>query len=179
MRTLLAVAVVLCIGEFAHAAEPAWTKECAAVEEDDARLACYDARNPPNKRSAIQASSPAATATVRAPATAQATVPATAMPATPATSAATPSKDFGLPPQPQPAANTPDPDLVARVDTVSQRLTGELLLKLDNGQSWVQAQRKSNVIIKAGERVSIARGSFGGYLLSSDSGATMRVRRLQ
>jgi hypothetical protein len=54
-----------------------------------------------------------------------------------------------------------------------------LLLKLDNGQSWVQAQRKSGVNIKAGERVSIAQGAFGGYLLRSDSGVSMRVRRLE
>lgn len=69
--------------------------------------------------------------------------------------------------------------MVARVDSVSEKLTGELLLKLDNGQSWLQAQRKAGVRIKAGDRVTISRGTLGGYLLSSDSGATMRVRRLQ
>jgi hypothetical protein len=69
--------------------------------------------------------------------------------------------------------------MVARVDSVSERLTGELLLKLDNGQSWLQAQRKPGVHIEAGDRVTISRGKLGGYLLSSDSGATMRVRRLQ
>ena len=68
---------------------------------------------------------------------------------------------------------------MAHVASVSERLTGEVLLKLDNGQSWTQAQRKSGVVIKAGERVSIARGAFGGYLLRSDSGVTMRVRRLE
>ena len=70
-------------------------------------------------------------------------------------------------------------DLVARVDSVSEKLTGELLLKLDNGQSWLQAQRKPGVVIKAGERVTISRGALGAWLLSSDSGATMRVKRLQ
>jgi hypothetical protein len=93
------------------------------------------------------------------------------------------SADFGLT---EPRKREPDPakaaeatELVARVASVSQRLTGELLLKLDNGQSWAQAQRKSGVPLKAGERVSISRGAFGGYLLRSDAGVSMRVRRLE
>ena len=145
-------AAVCCGGDFAHAAAPAWAAECALQDEDAARLACYDSRNPPKKNTARAQTSPPVV---------------------------TPDKDFGLPPKPEPTAKTVEPNLVARVDTVSQRLTGELLLKLDNGQSWTQATRNSSVIIRAGERVTIARGSFGGYLLSSDSGATMRVRRLQ
>jgi hypothetical protein len=145
------VAAVIGGGDLAHAAAPAWAAECALEDEDATRLACYDSRNPPKKNSARAQSSPPVT----------------------------PDKDFGLPPQPEPAEKSAEPNLVAQVETVSQRLTGELLLKLDNGQSWIQATRKSTVIIKAGERVTIARGSFGGYLLSSDSGATMRVRRLQ
>jgi len=146
------VVAVVSGGNFAHAAEPTWAAECASVDEDAARLACYDSRNPPKKNAARAPSSPPSV---------------------------TPDKDFGLPPTPAPATHNAEPNLVARVETVSQRLTGELLLKLDNGQSWVQATRRSTVIIKPGERVTIARGSFGGYLLSSDSGATMRVRRLQ
>jgi hypothetical protein len=89
-----------------------------------------------------------------------------------------PDANFGLAERPAPAAAKPA-ELVALVESVSERTGGELLLKLDNGQSWVQTVRKAGTRIKAGERVTIARGAFGGYLLSSDSGATMRVRRLQ
>jgi hypothetical protein len=97
--------------------------------------------------------------------------------------AAAPRNDFGLTEQRDrksaKAKAAEATDLIAHVASVSQKLTGELLLKMDNGQSWAQAQRDSSVFIKAGERVTISRGTFGGYLLRSDSGVTMRVRRLE
>lgn len=102
--------------------------------------------------------------------------------ATPASAPPTaPGADFGLAQQRarEAAKAAESADLVAHVASVSEKLSGELLLKLDNGQSWTQAVRKSDVFIKPGERVTISRGSFGGYLLRSDSGATMRVRRLE
>jgi hypothetical protein len=160
-------------GNFASAAAPSWASECAAMDDDAARLACYDARNPPRKNAA-RAQKPSAT------------LPAASTgPTAPSAAPRAPSdKDFGLAEQREQesarAAKAAEPaELVARVDAVSEKLTGELLLKLDNGQSWIQAQRKAGVQVKAGERVTISRGALGGYLLSSDSGATMRVRRLQ
>lgn len=159
------------------------------MDDNATRLACYDSRNPPNKSAArtqgsasraAKASVPATAADVPAP-PANAPPPAASAPATPA-SRAEPGSDFGLTQKREwEAAKTKaaEPDLIAQVASVSEKLTGELLLKLDNGQSWVQAQRKSDVFIKAGEHVTISRGTFGGYLLSSDSGATMRVRRLE
>ena len=177
----------------AQAAAPAWAAECAAQDDDAARLACYDSHNAPRKA--------AAKAQGSAPAIAQDSVPAkvrgSAPPSTPGSAAAkaqdsataqaqgaapqaAPGKDFGLPKHESAPPQAAEPaDLIAHVASVSPRLTGELLLKLDNGQSWVQAQRKSGVNIKAGERVSIAQGAFGGYLLRSDSGVSMRVRRLE
>jgi hypothetical protein len=150
-------------GNFALAAAPSWASECAAMDDDAARLACYDVRNPPRKNAARAQNAPATP---------------------PAAPRAPSDRDFGLTEQREQeaarAARKEEPtELVARVDSVSERLTGELLLKLDNGQSWIQAQRKAGVHIKAGERVTISHGTLGGYLLSSDSGATMRVRRLQ
>ena len=168
------VAVLMMSGStVAHAATPvpAWAAECAERDNDAARLACYDSQNPPRKKAAKTQSS--------------ATPPAPAQTAAPRASAppAAPPDDFGLSESRKRESAPPPPaepaELVASVASVSQRLTGELLLKLDNGQSWVQAQRNSAVRIKAGERVSIARGAFGGYLLHSDSGASMRVRRLE
>ena len=150
--------------DVAHAAAPAWASECAMLDDDAARLACYDSRNPPHKNATRTQSSVA-----HPPSPASAPAPRV-----------TPDKDFGLAEQESARKKATEPtDMVARVDSVSQRLSGELLLKLDNGQSWVQTQRNSGVLIKAGERVTISRGALGGYLLSSDSGTTMRVRRLQ
>jgi hypothetical protein len=168
-------------GNLASAAAPSWASECAATDDDAARLACYDARNPPRK-SAARTQKPAATPPAASTAPAVPAAPGAApAPAVPRTLS---DKDFGLAEQREQesarAAKAAEPaGLVARVDSVSEKLTGELLLKLDNGQSWIQAQRKAGVHIKAGERVTISRGALGGYLLSSDSGATMRVRRLQ
>ncbi|MEJ1964878.1 MAG: hypothetical protein WDO56_26430 [Gammaproteobacteria bacterium] len=139
------------------------------MDDKAARLACYDSHNPPHKSAArTQGSAPPA---ARANATAA------------AASRTEAGSDFGLTPkrEPEPAREgAAEPtDLIALVASVSARATGELLLKLDNGQTWVQAQRKPGAFIKANERVTIARGTFGGYLLSSDSGVTMRVRRLE
>ena len=185
----------------AQAAAPAWAAECAAQDDDAARLACYDSHNAPRKAAAKAQGSASANAQGSAPAIAQDSVPAkvrgSAPPSTPGSAAAkaqdsataqaqgaapqaAPGKDFGLPKHESAPPQAAEPaDLIAHVASVSPRLTGELLLKLDNGQSWVQAQRKSGVNIKAGERVSIAQGAFGGYLLRSDSGVSMRVRRLE
>jgi hypothetical protein len=202
MRALLIALLALGGSDIARAATaPAWAAECAKLDDDAARLACYDVRNPPHKSAARNqnATAPAVAATARTPAPGLTTAsgPASARtaaaapaPASPAAAAltsappavpapsATPDANFGLAERPAPAAAKPA-NLVAMVDSVSERAGGELLLKLDNGQSWVQAQRKAGARIKAGEHVTIARGAFGGYLLSSDSGATMRVRRLQ
>jgi hypothetical protein len=157
----------LSCGGLAYAAAPPWASECALLDDDAARLTCYDGHNPPHK-------SLATAQTPQRP-------PASNAPAAPAASRNAANDSFGRVAQSdsdntKPAEPT---DMIARVDSVSERLTGELLLKLDNGQSWLQAQSKRGVHIKAGERVTISRGALGGYLLSSDSGATMRVRRLQ
>jgi hypothetical protein len=161
IRAFLVAAFVGCCGDFAQAAAPQWADECAAMDDDAARLACYDSHNPPHK-SAVRTQGPAAS--TKAPEA-----------ASHAPTSATNARE-----RPAPEARAPEPaELTARVDAVSKKVTGELLLKLDNGQSWVQAQRKAGVLIKPGERVTIAPGTFGGYLLSSDSGATMRVRRLE
>ena len=153
--------------DLACAAAPPWASECARLDDDAARLACYDGRNPPNKSVARGPSAQAPTA-AKPPATAAAQ----------AESRDVAENHFGKPPSDKPKPVEPT-DMVAQVGSVSERPTGELLLKLDNGQSWLQAQRKPGVHIKPGDRVTISRGKLGGYLLSSDSGATMRVRRLQ
>ena len=155
--------------ELASAAAPPGAADCARLDDDAARLACYDGHNPPNKSVARTPSTPP-------PPLAAAKTPAPAAVA-PAPPRAAVDDPFGKQPD-KPKPVEPD-DLVAHVDAVSEKLTGELLLKLDNGQSWMQAQRKAGVRIKGGERVTFSRGTLGGYLLSSDSGATMRVRRLQ
>lgn len=190
IHAFLVLAFVTSSSDVAHAA-PAWAAECAATDDDAARLTCYDSRNPPHKSAArTQGSVPPA---VSAKATAAGasrddasrndtprTEPRNA--ASAAASKSQPGSDFGLPPKSDPEtakARATESDLIAHVASVSEKLTGELLLKLDNGQTWVQAQRKPGTYIKANERVTIARGTFGGFLLSSDSGVTMRVRRLE
>jgi hypothetical protein len=66
----------------------------------------------------------------------------------------------------------------AHVTKVTQRPTGELLLVLDNGQTWTQAERKAGIVIRAGEAVTISKGAFGSFYVSSPSRVTTRVRRL-
>ena len=196
IRVLFAAVFIASSSNVVHAAAPAWAAECAAKDDDAARLTCYDSRNPPRKTAAGTQSSPPTTAAAGTPAAATDT-PAAANATPPIANAHTPaagrppattrpaatSDDFGLTEQREresaKAKAAEAADLTAHVTSVSEKITGELLLKLDNGQSWAQALRKSGVFIKSGERVTISRGTFGGYLLRSESGATMRVRRLE
>ena len=54
---------------------------------------------------------------------------------------------------------------------------GELVVTLENNQVWVQIDVDNKARVKAGDTVTIKRGTLGSYLLVSPNGVATRVRR--
>ncbi len=67
--------------------------------------------------------------------------------------------------------------LTARVATISHRLRGEMVLRLDNEQIWEQSEDGPDLRIKVGDTVTIGRGALGSYWLSAHSSLAIKVRR--
>jgi hypothetical protein len=60
----------------------------------------------------------------------------------------------------------------------TRTLAGVLLIDLDNGQTWQQMEDAA-LLLKAGDRVTITRGAFNSFRLSTASKRNARVKRLQ
>ena len=145
--------------------------QCARIDDDPARLSCYDAIF---RTTAGAPVAPAAAAT--ATAVAVAVDPASARPVDP-------EAEFGLTPaqqrklQPENAPPLPPETLTAKVAAVGRKPMGELVVTLENKQVWVQIDVDNKARVKAGDTVTIKRGTLGSYLLVSPNGVATRVRR--
>ena len=163
---------------------------CMKIDDDDARLACYDVqlgRVP----GAAQADGPralgesaAATAVVEtgtAPVAA-----AVAAPAAQASAIATQSgDDFGLTAERREARSVetekaePIDHITAVVESATKTASGRLLVKLDNGQQWVQVEPSQRQYFFEGDPITIRKAAFGSFLASGPrSGTGIRIRRL-
>jgi len=136
-----------------HAAEPplpASIAACAERSDDKQRLACYD--------SEVQRL--------------QVKVPAVA-----------PEDEFGVRGEllRKRQEETPGPpklqQLTAKVEKITSRARGELVITLDNGQVWEQAETKSSFLLSPGDQVTVKAGALGSYQMISPTGRTTRVRR--
>lgn len=147
---------------------PDGLRACAAIRVDSDRHACYD-----REMARLLPESAAAAAAVATPATA-ATVAAPL----------TPEQRFGLSATQADAKVTEITEtrqldaLEAKVTGVRDISNGRVLLDLDNGQVWRQVDTDVTVTVKPGDSVSIKKGSFGSFWLTSN-GHGWRVRRLQ
>jgi len=84
---------------------------------------------------------------------------------------------FGLPARP--AIETPD-RIDAAVTGVRRKMHGQLVIWLDNGQVWEQADTRVSVKVDLDDRVSIEKGLLGSFKLQrSGYNASIKVRRLQ
>ncbi len=157
---------------------------CAGIKDSTARLACYD-----NLFAKPAAAGVAPTATAAAPAapgaaSGQAAAPVAA-PAPAAPSVEKQIEDFGLSPEAAQAKKKVDkpaaPALIESIEStiasLQRRGTGELILKLANGQVWLQGQADSRVHLKPGDTVTIKKALFGSYMLVSGY-YSFRVRRI-
>jgi hypothetical protein len=166
---------------------------CMKIDDDDARLACYDVQlgRVPGAAQAggprTPAGSAAATAVVEtgtAPvAAAGATVaaPAAQVGAAPAR----PEDDFGLTAEQRDARATEAESvdktdhITAIVRTAKMTASGRLLVTLDNGQQWVQVEPSSRQYFFEGDTITIRKASLGSFLASGPrSGTGIRIKRL-
>lgn len=148
---------------------------CRSIDDDRARLACFDA---------LAAAAPEP-GTAAAPTAAADAAPAPA--ATPVAPAAPTATDlFGRDSDTTAAALgaaagiAPLPELRATLTTVDRTPDGRLVLTMDNGQAWSQVDTR-RATLRPGDEVRIRRAAFGSYLLSTmdDRRSALRVRRIR
>jgi hypothetical protein len=70
-------------------------------------------------------------------------------------------------------------ELTERVDAVTHRPNGEVVVRLANNQTWEQTEDGPNLKIEVGDSVKIDRGMLGSYWLSAHSSLVIKVRRTQ
>ena len=183
----LAACLCLCCvtGAAAAAGDP---KSCASINDDAARLACYDAAvgRSPRPSTAAPVAAPAAAKPVQRPATAPASVPVAPAQAPAAAAAKDPVAEFGLsdsakaardPAKAAEAAAAPQ-SVTAKVISVRWRKYGEFVVTLDNGQVWEQTEPMPSAIVKVGDAVTIKKALFGSFTLVTAGRIGTKVRRL-
>jgi hypothetical protein len=96
----------------------------------------------------------------------------------PETSAATnPERRSGL--QGEHPQASPPRELVARVVKVSPTSSGGLVIELDDGQIWRQAESAPGFDLEPGSQVTIKPGALKSFWLSDGKHPSARVRRVQ
>jgi hypothetical protein len=125
---------------------------CITIESDRQRLNCYD----------------------------ELFLPAIISPPTPEEALQSEIEEFGIEHAKQ-ARREQSPELdeiTATVEKISQRPRNELVFTLSNGQVWTQTRPRLMDVDK-GVAVVIRRAGLGGYILTTERGASTRVKRLQ
>jgi hypothetical protein len=145
---------------------PPELRRCMAEAVDAARLACFD-----REAARLVAATGAATG-------------AAAEPAAPAAPALTAEQRFGLRGEVaretlerEKAAKQELDRLDAKVTAVTAGPTGDWVVTLDNGQVWAQVPAGMRYTIRVGDAVTIAPAALGSYMLTGESGRSVRVRR--
>lgn len=136
---------------------------CATEKDDARRLACFDA--------------------AVAKATAQPT-PTAGVAAVAAAPTLTKEEKFGLRGDLKEEKVKQAPEL-AELESLSGKVTkvaakpyGQLIVTLDNGQTWTEIQANSGLRVKVGDQVTVKAGALGSYSLVANgrSGKVTRVR---
>jgi hypothetical protein len=174
-------------------------RACTAEKSESVRLACYDRAmamlNPPQVQ---PHSPPQPVAQPQPPEPVPPPVAAQPQPVSPPPVTAQPLPQPGSPPVAAPAAEefgmteelrrkrNPEQakadvsqELRARVVSVARPQGKSLRVELENGQVWVENERKDGLNIREGDLVTIKSGLLGSYFLSMDSGVATRVRRVR
>jgi hypothetical protein len=180
-RKLLSFTGLFALGVSAAFAQgvPQSIVDCASQKRDAARLACFD-------REVAKLTQPEKSVAPTHASRAQSMPTAVSVAATPQPSARTQEDEFGVSGDlarkrtaAQKSTEAPLQELHATVASVKQKPYGELVMELDNGQVWEQPERKLTFLIKEGERITIKQHKLGSFFLTTDSGATSRVRRVR
>jgi membrane protein implicated in regulation of membrane protease activity len=174
----------------AQAAGSDAAQRCAAIGEDRARLACYDAIFRKPAAPVASAAAPDAAATpVAVAGPAAAAVPAAAAASSAAAgtvaAAASPEADFGLTDaakrarDPEKAKEEMPESITGKVAAVARRPAGELTVTLENGQVWTQLTVDQRVRVAAGDTVTIRKAALGSHMLVTANRYGTRVRRVK
>lgn len=131
---------------------------CAGIEEDGARLACYDALG--ERAAAEPLAQPVA-------------------PPPPPEPGLSPEERFGM--AAAVAAQEEPERISARIVRTTVDLHGKLIFTLDNGQAWKQVDQIRLIERKLEERrVVLSKGALGSYWMKpEDGGKKIRVQRLR
>lgn len=138
-------------------------QSCTVINDDAARLACFDREI--DRLSGAAKHSPQAA------------------PAAPLV--AEEQQTFGLSPEavrklknPNARAAAAKPKLAAKLSHVSVLADSHLLFTLDNGQIWEQTEIRAGFSAAAGDSVTIEPGALGSFWLSVSAKRATRVRRV-
>ena len=142
--------------------------ECTALQDDARRLECFD-------------NATAETASVATALNEPAEVAPAAVALLPALS---PVEEFGMnatleaqsAKEGQTAKLT---EMIALVTHVRERLYGELVVTLENGQVWTEKDSEYGFRIKVGDTITIRRGRLGGYRMVSIGKRSSQVVRVK
>lgn len=157
---------------------------CRALAEAPARLACFDRESallagaaPPPPAASTNA--PMAPAPPRAAAVHEEVSP-------PSPPLLSPTEQFGLPnaaiAHTEGAAGARAPELKAlhaRVSNLKVLSAGIVEFTLDNGQVWEQTNATGDLLVKSGDKITIAKGWFNSYSLQVPSGRECTVKRVR
>lgn len=146
---------------------------CAEETDDTRRLACYDREagtlsEAGEKVSAETEATPAVVAEMAAP------------PVSPSAAV----DEFGNTPElarskPETEKEIDLREISARVVKVSKRPGGELIVTLDNGQTWTEKYAEYGFRVKVGDTVVIKKGNFSGaYRMVGRGRRSSQVRRI-
>ncbi|MEM8626714.1 MAG: hypothetical protein AAGF32_02130 [Pseudomonadota bacterium] len=191
---LFTVSVLWAMPAAVQADEPTTLAQCAELQDDAKRLACFDrlsrtdpvpppaAPEAPADGTAPQAQDPmdtsasASTSTVTAPPAAE---PAPPPAAAPRRQEPLTEEDFGLEQQRVAEAQVID-RITAGVIGGFQGWTERTVFELDNGQIWEQISSRHFNYAGPDRQVEIRRAAFGSFFLSPVGlNSKVRVRRLE
>lgn len=148
-------------GEIAHAQDR--LAECVAIEDDAARLACYDMVA---GRAESLGTGP--------------TRPAVATPVSPAVPAETANeRNFGLPDVKRDDRQDEPSELTVPVADFTINRLGQVTVTLENGQVWRQKGTNRRFFLKkdaSGLTATISKGAFGSFWLTVEPSNNGRVR---
>jgi hypothetical protein len=163
---------------------------CVAVNDDAARLACYDrafGRNSASRTAATAGTVAAGTAAAAAAPKSPAVASPTAVHATPpAATPKDPVAEFGLteaakqakdPAKAAEAAKAPT-SVTAKVISVRFKKYGEFVVTLDNAQVWEQNEPMPSAIVRVGDTVTVKKAVLGSYTLVTASRVATKVHRV-
>jgi hypothetical protein len=73
-----------------------------------------------------------------------------------------------------------DPDRVqGKVARVSHGNAGQRVITLDGGQTWITTEATTGAQMRPGDTVTLRKGLMGNYLLTTQGGGVVRVKRVR